>query len=57
MDVILSILACVFLGLGTITVWGFVCLICLDRNEELFIFGTGILIGYMLMALYLKFAA
>lgn len=56
MDVILSILACVFLGLGTITVWGFVCLICLDRNEELFIFGTGIVIGCMLMALYLKFA-
>lgn len=57
MDVIFSIMACVLFGLGTVTVWGFVCLICLDRNEELFIFGTGIVIGCMLMALYLKFAA
>ena len=55
MEIFLSGLAVICAFLGLTTVWAFVCLICLDRRDDIFLFGAGGITGWMIMQLFQVF--
>ena len=55
MEIFLSGLAVICASLGLTMVWAFVCLICLDRRDDIFLFGAGGITGWMVMELFQVF--
>ena len=55
MEIFLLGLAVICAFLGLTTVWAFVCLICFDQRDDIFLFGAGGITGWLIMLLFQVF--